>query len=83
MSFAIANNLIAPNTRATNLRRSPQAIIATTWNNFENLEDVSSSMKHPERCSYTILENPFEDKWGVVVKAWANKVLYRTKMCSS
>ncbi len=29
-------------------------------------------MKHVEICSYTILKSPFEDKWGVVAKAWVN-----------
>jgi hypothetical protein len=29
-------------------------------------------MKHLERCSYTIPENLFKNKWGVVAKAWAN-----------
>jgi hypothetical protein len=55
------------------------AIVA--WNNFENHKDESSSMKHPDRCSYTIPRNPLEDNWGTMVKAWANKVLFETKMC--
>jgi hypothetical protein len=38
-------------------------------------------MKHLKRCSYTILESPLENKWGAMVKAWANIVLYRTKVC--
>jgi hypothetical protein len=29
-------------------------------------------MKHLEKCSYTILENLFKDKWGAMAKAWAN-----------
>jgi hypothetical protein len=79
--FAIANNLLAPSTRAIDLRIFPRTIIVITWNNFKNLEDGSSSMKHPDRCSYTILESPHEDKWGAMVKAWANKVLSKIKMC--
>jgi len=39
-------------------------------------------MKHPKRCSYTIPKSPPEDKQGAVAKAWANKVLFRTKVCS-
>jgi hypothetical protein len=69
MSFAIANNLLASNTKATDLRISPQVTTATVWNNFENLEDGSSGMKHPERCSYTIPKNPPKDKWGTMAKA--------------
>jgi hypothetical protein len=55
--------------------------MVVTWNNFENLEDGSFGMKHFERCSYTIPKNPSKDKWGVVVKVWANKVLSMTKLC--
>jgi hypothetical protein len=73
MSFAIANNLLAPSTRATNLGISSQTTIAPTWNNFENHEDGSFGMKHRKKCSYTILESPFEDKWETIVKAWANR----------
>jgi hypothetical protein len=50
MFFAIANNSLALNIRATNLGISPQTIVATIWNNYENLEDVSSNMKQFERC---------------------------------
>jgi hypothetical protein len=50
MSFAIANNMLAPNTRATNVRIFPQATTITTWNNYENLKDESFGMKHPKRC---------------------------------
>ncbi len=81
MSFAITNNLLAPNIRATNLRISPQVATTTTWNNSENPKDWSSNMKHLERYSYTILESPLEDKWGVEANARANKVLFGTKMC--
>jgi hypothetical protein len=63
MSFAIANNQLVPNTKATNLRVSPRTT-TTTQNNFENLKDGSFSMKHFERCSYTILESPSKNKWG-------------------
>jgi hypothetical protein len=51
MSFAIANNLLAPSIRATYLRISPWATIIVAWNNFENLEDGFSNMKYHERCS--------------------------------
>jgi hypothetical protein len=34
--FAIANNLLAPSTKATNLRISPHAIIAIAWINSKN-----------------------------------------------
>jgi hypothetical protein len=50
MSFAIANNLLAPNIIAIDLRISPRATMTKTWNNFENPEDVSSGMNHPEKC---------------------------------
>jgi hypothetical protein len=50
-------------------------------NNSENLEDGSSSMKQPKRCSYTILENMPKDKCEAMAKAWANKVLSKTKLC--
>jgi hypothetical protein len=82
VSFTIANNLLAPNTRAINLRISPKTIITTTWNNFENFENESFGMKRPKRYSYTILESPPEDKWGVMAKVWANKVVSRKKKCS-
>ncbi len=48
MSFAIANNLLTPNIKATNLRISPQVIITIIWNNFENFKDASSNMKELE-----------------------------------
>jgi len=54
MSFTIANNLLAPITKAINLGISPQTIIIATWNSFENPEDGSFGMKHPKKCSYTI-----------------------------
>jgi hypothetical protein len=81
ISYAIVNNMLPPSIRATNLGISPQATTSTTWNNFENLEDASSGLKHPKRCSYTILESPPKDKWGAMAKAWANKILCNTKMC--
>jgi hypothetical protein len=81
VSFVIANNLLAPNTKATNLGISPLATTSPTWNNSKNPEDGSFGMKHRKRCSYTILENPFEDKWAIMVRAWENKVLSKTKMC--
>jgi hypothetical protein len=68
MSFAIANNQLAPNIKATDLRISPQATTIIAWNNFKNPEDGSFGMKHLERCSYTIPKNSPKDKWGVVVK---------------
>ncbi len=39
MSFAIANNLLAPNIRAIDLRISPRAIAPVGYNSFENFED--------------------------------------------
>jgi hypothetical protein len=51
MFFAIANNLLAPNIKAINLKVSPWAIVAAISNNFENLEDGSFGMKHLEKCS--------------------------------
>jgi hypothetical protein len=82
VSFAIANNLIAPGTKATNLKIHPRAT-TTTWNNYKNLKDGSLSMKHLKRCSYTIPESAPKNKWGIVAKTWANKVLSMTNMCSS
>jgi hypothetical protein len=82
MSFAIANNLLALSIKAINLRIPPQAIVTTTYNNFKSIEDGSFGMKQHERCSYTIFESPPENKWGVVGKAWVNKVLSKTKVCS-
>jgi hypothetical protein len=78
VSFAIANNLLTPNNRATDLKITPQAIQAT-WNNFKNPKDGSFSMKHLKRYSCTILESPLEDKWVVVVEAWANKIYPKQK----
>ncbi len=83
LSFAIANNLLTLSIRAIDLRISPRAIIIIAWNNFENLEDASSDMNHPKKCSYTIPESPPENKWGAVAKAWANIILFKTKVCSS
>jgi hypothetical protein len=81
MSFAIINNLLTTTTRATNLEISPQTTIAITLNNFENPEDGSFNMKHPEICSYTIPESPLKDKWGAMAKAWVNRILFRTNVC--
>jgi hypothetical protein len=83
VSFTIGNNCLAPSIRAINLKISPWAIVIVAWNNFENLEDGSSGMNHPKRCSYTVPENPHEGKWGGMAKAWANIILSRTKVCSS
>jgi len=83
MSFAITNNLITANIKATNLRISSRATTLVAWNNSENLKDGYFNMKLPKRCSYTIPKNPSKDKWGGVVKAWANKVLCKTKVCSN
>jgi hypothetical protein len=79
VSFAIANNVLTPNIRATDLGISPRAIVTITWNNSENLEDESFGMKHLKRCSYTIPKSPPKNKWGVMTKVWAYKVLSRTK----
>jgi hypothetical protein len=48
--YAMANNLLTSNTKVIDLGISPWATI-TTWNNYENLEDGSSGMKHPKKCS--------------------------------
>jgi hypothetical protein len=45
MSFAITNNMLTPNTKATDLKMSPRATIVT-WNNSKNLKDGSFGMKH-------------------------------------
>jgi hypothetical protein len=82
MSFAIVNNLLAPNIRAIDLRIFQWATIVIAWNNSKNLKDGSSNMKHPERCSYTIPNIPPKDKCRTVVKAWANRILSKTKVCS-
>jgi len=68
MSFAIANNLLAPNIRAIDLRISPWAITLITYNSFEKFEDGSFGMKHLEKCSLTIPDSSFEGKWEVVAK---------------
>jgi len=62
MFFVIANNLLAPNTKATNLGISPLATSSITLNNFKNFKDGSCSLKHLEKYSYTILESPPQDK---------------------
>jgi hypothetical protein len=41
MSFAIANNMLAPNIKAANLRISPQVTTIITWIHFENPKDGS------------------------------------------
>jgi hypothetical protein len=46
MSFAIANNLLAPNTKAIDLGISPQLIMAIARNNSKDFKDGSFSMKH-------------------------------------
>jgi len=79
--FDIANNLLTPDIEATDLGISSHAIITITLNNSKNPKDGSFSMEHPNRCSYTIPNIPLEDKWGIMVKAWVNKVLSRTKVC--
>jgi hypothetical protein len=68
MSFAIANNLLTPIIRATNLKITLQTT-TIAWNNFENLKDRFPGMKHLEKYSYTILESPLKNKWGIVVEA--------------
>jgi hypothetical protein len=80
-SYAIANNLLTPSIKAINIRISPQTTTPIAWNNFQNFEDTSSGMKHLERCSYTIPKNSPKNKWGVMVKAWENKILSGTKVC--
>jgi hypothetical protein len=62
MAFAIANNMLAPNTMVVDLKTSPPKTTTVVWNNFENPEDGSSGMKHFERCSYTIPKTPPKDK---------------------
>jgi hypothetical protein len=57
------------------------ATIVATWNKYENLEDESFGLKHLEKWSYTIPESPPKDKQGTMAKAWANKILSRTKVC--
>jgi hypothetical protein len=74
MSFTIANNMLAPNIRAIDLKTSPWATTTTAWNNFKNLKDGSFGMKHPKRCSSTIPHNPPKHKWGVMAKAYVNKI---------
>jgi homospermidine synthase len=41
MSFAIANNMLAPNNKVVDLRISSQVITIITWNHFENPKDGS------------------------------------------
>jgi hypothetical protein len=79
--FCHCQQSASPNTKATYLIISPQAT-TTTWNNSKNLEDRSFGMKHPEKRSYTIPESSLENKWGGMAKAWVNKVLFMTKVCS-
>jgi len=81
MSFAIANNLLAHNTKATDLGISPQTIMAVAWNNSENLKDGSSSMKHLEICSYTILEKPPKNKWGAWLTFGRIETSYLEQKC--
>jgi hypothetical protein len=38
-------------------------------------------MKYPKKCSYTILESPCKNKWGVMAKVWENIILPRIEMC--
>jgi hypothetical protein len=68
MSFAIANNLLAPNIKAIDLRISPWAITLITYNSFEKFENGSFGMKYFEKCSLTILDSPFEGKWEILAK---------------
>jgi hypothetical protein len=37
-------------------------------------------MKHPKIFSYSILESPLEHNWGAMAKAWANIILFKTKL---
>jgi len=57
-----------------------RATTISTWNNSESFEDGFSSMKHFKRCSNIIPKSPFENKWGIMAKAWANRILFRTKV---
>jgi hypothetical protein len=41
VSFAIANNLLAPSIKAIDLRISPQVIALVACNSFEKFEDMS------------------------------------------
>ncbi len=83
MSFAIPNNMLTPSTKATNQGISPRTTTTVAQNKYENPKNGSFSMKHLEKCSYTIPKNPHKDKWGVMAKVWANKLLSKTKICSS
>jgi hypothetical protein len=49
--FTIANNMLTPNTKATNLGISPWTTIGTMYNNLENFKDGSYGMKHLKICS--------------------------------
>jgi len=51
MSFAITNNLPAPNIKAIDLKMPPQAIAVITKNNSKNFEDGFFGMKHFLKCS--------------------------------
>jgi hypothetical protein len=79
VSFTIANNLLAPNTKATNLGISLWVTTTIAWNNSKNLEDGTLCMKHPKKCSQTILNRPPKNKWKVVVKACETKSYLRQK----
>jgi hypothetical protein len=79
MSFVIANDLLAPSTRAIELRISPWATIVVGWNNSENAKDKFFGMKHQMFIDHP--SSPLENKWGAMVKAYTNKVLSKKKMC--
>jgi hypothetical protein len=64
VSFAIANNLLAPSTKATDLGTSLQAIVVGAWNNFENLEDGSFGMKHHDKMLIYHPRKPTQRKMG-------------------
>jgi hypothetical protein len=46
MSFTIANNLLAPNTKAVDIGISPRTT-TIAWNTSKNVEDGLFSMNHP------------------------------------
>jgi hypothetical protein len=50
MSFAIINNFLVPNIKATNLGILSWVTIET-YNKFKNPKDGSFGVKHPKRCS--------------------------------
>jgi hypothetical protein len=79
--FAITNNLLTPNAKATDLGISPWATTPGAWNNFEKFEDGSFNMNHHERCLLTILDTPLENKWKAMAIVSINKVLSKTKVC--